>query len=163
MRYREIMPESFDRPLLYTWIEQTERSHEATFQIGDVDYWVKAYQTQGRLPPNDAGVETIWVLNFGISPETSKRLHGHQFAIMKPTGLQQSASMVIGTVAAALDEFIDQQRPPLVWMSDTDSSRGRARLYSRYAKHLIKRFGYQFNEPVMQHFAGQSIWCLQLE
>jgi hypothetical protein len=159
MRYHEIMTESFDRPLPYTWIEQGERCHMATFQIGDVSYWIKAYQTRGRLPP-DNDVKTIWVLNFGIDPETSKRLHGHEFAIMKPTGLQQSTALVIGTVAAALDEFIDQQRPPLVWMSDTDSNRGRARLYSRYADHLIKHFGYQFNEPIMQHFAGQSIWCL---
>lgn len=154
------LKESLTNPLPFTWSVQTERSHVANFEIDDISYWVKIFRTTSKIPPTYNPIET-WVISFGIESESSKKLHGHEYGIMKPTAINQQQHKVLSTVLAAIDDFVLNVKPPMIWFSDTDHLKQRARLYQKFAQHLVDRFHYQFDEPIMQHFSGEPIWCLK--
>lgn len=144
--------------MAYAWTRQDARRHDAAFSLDDTAYWATAYQTSAILPTTTERID-LWILNFGVTSDDSVRLHGHEHAIMKPTKLGRSPS-VMATVLAIFNDFVSHVQPDTLWFSDIDNMRGRKRLYSRFARYLVEQHHYVFDEAVMQHFNEQSIWVL---
>jgi hypothetical protein len=153
MRYEEIIVhETTKNPLPYRWVEQSDAVHLAVFNINDIGYWVKIYRTRACMAPRSTS-EIFFVFNFGVDSKTSIAIHGHTSGIMKPTGIGMGTQhKIISTVFSIADDFVKKCSPEIIYFSDSDNIRARAKLYQRFAQYLSDHHGYHFDIQAIEYF-----------
>ncbi len=134
MRYHQIVRESFNDPLPFTWAFRNETQHMATFRAGKLTYAVS-------FTLHDAA-KGMWECQFALY----KRRLFRSFKLS--TGLTNTGSQftIFATIFACIKDFIHQQHPPILYFTAKGDSRDRLyqMLLKRFAPDLA-RLGYDAN------------------
>lgn len=152
MRFTEILKE-ISASNFWIWTHRSDKTAQAKFKIGNVDYFFEAINTQNdhedsnmdqldyddeyddEYDDDSSKYEGYWLVEFSAKAVNGKSLSPEQSISMLNTG---NSAQVIAVVSEIIQEFISEYQNSIrVIEYDTQNDRGRRNVYSRIFKRLL--------------------------
>lgn len=119
--------EVLDKPAKWEWVKKERWNLRARFEVGGIKYAWDATSNDHR----------VWGIGFfSINAPADKDLQG-----VTGTGNEFE---VFATVKDIFKDFI-KTKPKLFSFETSDNSRGRDKLYTRFAKQIARKYGYKLH------------------